>query len=230
MGPPDSPYQGGVFFLTIHFPTDYPFKPPKVAFTTKIYHPNINTNGSICLDILRSVIIDYYRLTIVRDPAQISVVPCPHHLQSASLNLLIALRSQPRWSSGARNCKVRSETSETSKTRLLFVNFTSDCTRLTRRSTRSWPRSGPGSTPCEGRKGDSCEVRQCNTGPQSEHYLSWLNTTQIIYVSFNQHCCETNWRTHSFSFISCHLPKHAYSVDAIFEIKLSTIIVRFGKV
>ncbi|XP_055782712.1 ubiquitin-conjugating enzyme E2 D4-like isoform X1 [Salvelinus fontinalis] len=54
MGPTDSPYQGGVFFLTIHFPTDYPFKPPKVAFTTKIYHPNINSNGSICLDILRS--------------------------------------------------------------------------------------------------------------------------------------------------------------------------------
>uniref|UniRef100_A0AAR2KDW9 E2 ubiquitin-conjugating enzyme n=1 Tax=Pygocentrus nattereri TaxID=42514 RepID=A0AAR2KDW9_PYGNA len=52
--PGDSPYQGGVFFLTIHFPTDYPFKPPKVAFTTKIYHPNINSNGSICLDILRS--------------------------------------------------------------------------------------------------------------------------------------------------------------------------------
>ncbi|KAG8574499.1 hypothetical protein GDO81_009210 [Engystomops pustulosus] len=54
MGPNDSPFQGGVFFLTIHFPTDYPFKPPKVAFTTKIYHPNINSNGSICLDILRS--------------------------------------------------------------------------------------------------------------------------------------------------------------------------------
>ncbi|KAG7277437.1 hypothetical protein CRUP_016340 [Coryphaenoides rupestris] len=54
MGPSDSPYQGGVFFLTIHFPTDYPFKPPKIAFTTKIYHPNINSNGSICLDILRS--------------------------------------------------------------------------------------------------------------------------------------------------------------------------------
>jgi len=53
MGPDDSPYSGGVFFLNIHFPPDYPFKPPKVSFTTKIYHPNINANGSICLDILK---------------------------------------------------------------------------------------------------------------------------------------------------------------------------------
>ena len=53
MGPDDSPYAGGVFFLNIHFPPDYPFKPPKVSFTTKIYHPNINANGSICLDILK---------------------------------------------------------------------------------------------------------------------------------------------------------------------------------
>jgi len=54
LGPSDSPFEGGVFFLNIHFPTDYPFKPPKFAFTTRIYHPNINSNGAICLDILRS--------------------------------------------------------------------------------------------------------------------------------------------------------------------------------
>lgn len=54
MGPEDSPYQRGVFFLVIHFPMDYPFKPPKIAFTTRIYHPNINRKGSICLDILGS--------------------------------------------------------------------------------------------------------------------------------------------------------------------------------
>eukprot|EP00658_Telonema_sp_P-2_P002546 TRINITY_DN1095_c0_g1_i9.p1 TRINITY_DN1095_c0_g1~~TRINITY_DN1095_c0_g1_i9.p1 ORF type:complete len:147 (+),score=23.59 TRINITY_DN1095_c0_g1_i9:1-441(+) len=53
MGPPDSPFQGGVFFLNVHFPSDYPFKPPKIQFTTRIYHPNINSNGSICLDILK---------------------------------------------------------------------------------------------------------------------------------------------------------------------------------
>ena len=53
MGPGDSPFQGGVFFLDIRFPHDYPFKPPKMTFKTKIYHPNINSNGSICLDILK---------------------------------------------------------------------------------------------------------------------------------------------------------------------------------
>lgn len=53
MGPAESPFAGGVFQLIIHFPTDYPFKPPKIAFTTKMYHPNINVAGAICLDILK---------------------------------------------------------------------------------------------------------------------------------------------------------------------------------
>ena len=53
MGPEGSPYAGGLYFLTIAFPTDYPFKPPNVRFTTRIYHPNINGNGAICLDILK---------------------------------------------------------------------------------------------------------------------------------------------------------------------------------
>lgn len=54
MGPSDSPYAGGVFHLNIRFPTDYPFKQPHVEFTTKIYHPNINSAGGICLDILKN--------------------------------------------------------------------------------------------------------------------------------------------------------------------------------
>ena len=52
-GPADSPYAGGVFKVQIEFPSDYPFNPPRVTFTTRIYHPNINPNGFICLDILK---------------------------------------------------------------------------------------------------------------------------------------------------------------------------------
>ena len=52
-GPDDSLYKGGKFNISIQINSDYPFSPPLVKFETKIYHPNINATGAICLDILK---------------------------------------------------------------------------------------------------------------------------------------------------------------------------------
>lgn len=65
IGPEDSPYNGGVFQLIIAFPDDYPFQPPKVQFVTKIYHPNINSHGQICVDILKDAWTPAYTISKV---------------------------------------------------------------------------------------------------------------------------------------------------------------------
>ena len=71
-GPPDTPYEGGTYVVDIKIPNEYPFRPPVMFFTTKLWHPNVSSQtvrnpppnqhrtfnlksqGAICLDTLGS--------------------------------------------------------------------------------------------------------------------------------------------------------------------------------
>jgi ubiquitin-conjugating enzyme E2 D/E len=52
-GPENTPYSGFTFDMSIEVSSNYPFIPPKIRFETKILHPNINSEGAICMDTLK---------------------------------------------------------------------------------------------------------------------------------------------------------------------------------
>ena len=54
LGPSDTPYAGGLFFLHAVFPENYPYSAPKIKFTNKMYHLNVDSNGNICISTLRN--------------------------------------------------------------------------------------------------------------------------------------------------------------------------------
>ena len=50
--PSEVPYNKGAFRIEVTFPEQYPFKPPTVVFKTKIFHPNVDEEGRVCLNII----------------------------------------------------------------------------------------------------------------------------------------------------------------------------------
>ncbi|GAB7341362.1 hypothetical protein MBLNU457_7622t1 [Dothideomycetes sp. NU457] len=53
ISPDEGIYKGGIFHFTFNMSQNYPHEPPKVKCTQKIYHPNIDLEGNVCLNILR---------------------------------------------------------------------------------------------------------------------------------------------------------------------------------
>lgn len=62
---------GGVFKLELFLPDDYPMTPPKIRFLTKIFHPNVDKLGRICLDVLKSIISQ------TTEPSPVTYRKCP---------------------------------------------------------------------------------------------------------------------------------------------------------
>ncbi|WVQ82969.1 hypothetical protein IAT38_005107 [Cryptococcus sp. DSM 104549] len=54
VGPPGTPYAKGKFQVTAEFTKEYPFKPPTIQFKTKVYHPNVDSDGNICIGLLKT--------------------------------------------------------------------------------------------------------------------------------------------------------------------------------
>ena len=81
LGPLDTPWEGGTFFLRIELSEQYPDVAPSICFISRLFHPNIYVDGKICLDILQNRWTPQY--TIVTVLLSIQVYACAvTHLQS----------------------------------------------------------------------------------------------------------------------------------------------------
>ncbi|KAI8909111.1 ubiquitin-conjugating enzyme/RWD-like protein [Gorgonomyces haynaldii] len=54
MGPEGTLYEGGFFRARLEFPNNYPLMPPKMTFTSRMFHPNVYPDGRVCISILHA--------------------------------------------------------------------------------------------------------------------------------------------------------------------------------
>ena len=93
-GPESSPYQGGIFKFEMKFPKEYPNKPPKLQFITPLFHPNIYTNGKVCISILHEG-VDQFNYESVADRWK------PIHGITSILMSIVLMLAEPNLESPA---------------------------------------------------------------------------------------------------------------------------------
>lgn len=83
-GPPETPWEGGVYSLRLTFNDQYPEKPPRVRFTAEMFHPNVYTDGTLCLDIIQD------KWSPIYTGRQTATPELPHSFSSSLSNSLFS--------------------------------------------------------------------------------------------------------------------------------------------
>ena len=92
LGPAGTVWEGGIFRLLLEFSEEYPNKPPKVKFLTKMFHPNIYNDGRLCLDILNTNWSPVYDVSSILTSIQ-SLLSDPNPNSPANLEAATMLKN-----------------------------------------------------------------------------------------------------------------------------------------
>lgn len=120
-GPPDTPYSGGLFKATMRFPDHYPFEPPTVTFTSKMWHPNVFPTGDVCMSILQApTAFD------PPDPEFSCERWSPHHTVESVLLCIISILSSPDCDQPANSLAAEQWRHDREE----FINEVTQCVRM----------------------------------------------------------------------------------------------------
>jgi len=117
MGPPDTLYEGGFFAAELEFPKDYPNAPPTMKFSSKMWHPNIYSDGRVCISILHPPGDDTYGYESASERwlpihtvesiliSVISMIASPNDESPANLDAAVMWRdNRPEYEKKVKKC------------------------------------------------------------------------------------------------------------------------------
>ena len=107
-GAEDSPWEGGIYSLELSFNGVYPECPPKVRFICDMFHPNIYTDGKLCMDVLKTMWKPVFTVGMILSSVQ-SLLNDPNPQSPANSEAAALLISDPKqYRRLVRRCAERS--------------------------------------------------------------------------------------------------------------------------